>query len=830
MANNLTGGPRPLLLPSDSGEYDDDELFDAPTDQTPADEAEEARKAALHAKLIKFFATASEHDEPQRRREAIDLKFVRAEELTDQWPEQNLKMRGAVANEDGSVPTRPCLMINQVSQPVLMIVNEIRQSRIGVIIKPKPGQASTKEAETRQGIIRSIEAQSGAMQVRMSAVDRAVQCGRGFYRIVKDYANDGDDDLDLTIAEIPYQENVYLDPFARRADMADAEYGFILDELPKDEYKRQFGASKLAQASTDDLAGLGPSVRTWVEGETYRVAECFYAVYTPVVRVQDPQTQQWIDAKTDPKGQPILPPGAKTREVQRRSIKWCYLNALEILSEEAWEGRYVPIVAVYGRVHKVDGVVSWKGVVADAKDPQRMGNYMSSAFAEALGAAPKSPWLVDPEQIEGFETLWKDLNLYNFAYVPFHRFVNGVDYGVPQRNAQEPAVLAIAQAIRESQANVKSTTGRHGPSLGERSPAESGKAIRELKVQGELGTSDFTDSLSIAVRHEATILNDMLFPIYSTPGRIVRLLGDEDEDAEEAVLNQDFVSDDEGRPQPPPAPGLLQRFGQAAGQMMGRAPQPPPDVKHYQLTADGQFLVAVDVGRSFQQQREENVALMQTMLETVPAAAMAILPILAKNLDGPAARELSEALDAMNPAKAEEATKKLPPAAQQQIAQMQQQLQEAQALAQQVQQQLATKAQETQLKGQVEQAKGEMAAQSKAAEIASRERIAALQVQADLQKAIAALEGAEGLARLKAAEEASRQASEQAHERVLQDQKLAAEEELARLKIAATAQQQQRGVEAAQDSQRTAAQIDAESREHEGAISVVTRPPEAPNA
>jgi acetate kinase len=68
-------------------------------------------------------------------------------------------------------------------------------ARLGIVIKPKGNGANKEGAELRQGMIRAIESDSRANIARIWALERAVKCGRGAYRILKTYANDGDNEF-----------------------------------------------------------------------------------------------------------------------------------------------------------------------------------------------------------------------------------------------------------------------------------------------------------------------------------------------------------------------------------------------------------------------------------------------------------------------------------------------------------------------------------------------------------------------------------------------------------------------------------------------------------
>lgn len=693
---------------------------DSASELSPRD-AEEERKRKIHELALKRFKIAQDELREQREREKVDQRFVQNIELSDQWPEAVLRARGAIENEDGDVPYRPCITINELAIPCQQVVNEARQSRFAVKIAPQGKRARKQDAWLRQGLYRSIEKASNAHEARLWALQRAVEAGTGYWRVDRRWQNDDDFDQDIVVAEIPNQANVYVDPFAVMPDARDQEWAFIIDDWPVEKYNREFAESRLAQVGEDhaaDFAGdLGDLGSRWITAETRRVAEYFYVDQTSQ-RLIYLETLGTIredrlpaDYPRDEDGKPQLPPDTKTRTISTRTVHWCFINAIEILEARPWGGRYIPIIRTYGQRHNIDGKWVFKGMVADAKDAQRVNNYMCSAQIEMIALGTKGAHKVDPRQIEGLEKWWENANTHNYAYLPVRRWIeldNGqmVDAGFPQRDISEPPIQAITLAIRDAKANIKATTGRHGPALGEMSQERSGRAIRERKVQSELSTSHFLDILAnVAIPYEAMVVNDLLAEVYDRPGRNAILVGDTDADEQPIVVGQPFYAGEDGAPvsvdEQHPAPLDV-------------------EVQEFTLDTEGEYLVTVSVGKSTQTQKEENALLFSEIIQAAPQLIAQLGDLWVGSLEGPAAEQAAERL---KPGSAQ-----IPPEVQAQMQQLEQAQQELQALVQQYQLKEAGKQQQLQAELFI-----------KREEIASRERIAAQTIAADFAKVRATL-------------------------------------------------------------------------------------------
>lgn len=672
---------------------------------------------------------------PQRSRELEDLLFDRALP-EDQWPsaiwnDRNGTTDGSVG---GTTAARPCLVIPKLDQPVQQVLNEISDANLGIRVTAKSG-AGKKDAEVRQGLIRCIEQDSFAKTAYDWGGGRMVKCGRGAWRVNKRFMNDGDFELDLAVDRILNQGSVYVDPFATEATWADMDHAFILYDYPEDVYLSKFGEAKRGVALANDpgvLQGILSEFPDWVTMaaglRVFRVAEYFQAIYTDDVLYQrvgaDGQPVNVFKSELQPEQAAAVEDliknkseGVKKREVSRRSIRWVTMDAFSVLDREDWEGRYIPVVPCVGKEYYVNGQRCFKGLISNAKDAQRSYNYMRSAQVEAVGLAPRAPWVMAEGQDEGYEQMWQEANVRNFPYL-IYRPVNldGQLAPPPQRNVAEPALQGITLAVREADADIKATTGRYDPSLGQQKGDASGKAITALQMQGQQGTSNYTDSQALAITYTGMILNDMLEHVYNTPGRIARLLGEEGK--ERAVLiNQPFTTDEDGEPQP--------------------ADPEDPEAEFFDL-GKGQFLVRVSASRSYKTAQEESARVLEAIFQAAPQLVPLAADLWVEQLDTPQAAKIAERLREANPAlakKEDPGLKKLPPAAKAKIEQLSKQLEAVGAQHEQLVQ--VAEKQSEQLKGR--QVEAEAEAKEKAGIDRDKLALEKLKLQAELRMKAAEL-------------------------------------------------------------------------------------------
>jgi len=620
-----------------------------------------------------------------------DLRFATG----DQWPDAIRRQR----DQDG----RPCLTINKLPAFIKQVVNDQRQNRPAIKISPVDSNGDPETAEVIAGLCRHIEASSDADVAYDTAFESAVRCGFGYLRVLTEYVSPDSFDKEIVIKRIRNGFAVYFDPTAEAADYSDAKWCFIVQDLTQEQYKAAYPDTSVAAGA--GLEGIGNNSPGWITPTNVRVAEYFYTEETPVTLclVNTTQGEMAIPKSEVPPGLPIL----EERVSKRPQIMWAKLNGCEVLKRGKWPGRFIPIVPVLGDEAEVDGQIILGSLVRNAKDSQRMYNYWASAETEAIALAPKAPFLVAEGQIEGYERQWESANVKNnpvLTYKPTS--IGGHVIGAPQRQTAEPAIQAISHARLMSSDDIKATTGIFDASLGNRSNESSGRAIVARQREGDTATYHFQDNLSRAIRHCGRILLDLIPKIYNRE-RVVRILG-LDGEPESVLVN---------------AP--TRRKGAEA---------------IYDLTA-GKYDVVVSTGPSYTTKRQAGTDAMLELAKAYPPIMQIAGDLLVKSMDWPGAEALAERLQMALPPELkpkDENGPQIPPQVQQAVAAMQQQIASDEQLIEHLKKALDD-----------EQVKAANEAQMKAADIASKEKIAELQEETKRIIAFANLDQVEGIAVLR---------------------------------------------------------------------------------
>lgn len=456
-----------------------------------------------------------------------DLKFFDG----DQWPEAVERQRKLPGTAE-----RPCLTINRLPQFHKQIVNDYRQSTISLRAQPQ-GAEDADTARTYQGLFRQIEKQSYAQLAYIMALGGSSIHGIGYFRILTDYTSDDSFDQDILIKRVTRPFTHYPDPEADEFFLEDANFWFVIEKLPKEEYKDLYG---------DDAADFdddGEDVDWCSEGQV-TIAEYFYFVNEVKTLVQLGNGDILDKKEADKLG--VLGDVKRERTVRARKLHWAKIDGKSVLERREWAASRIPIVPVWGDELWIDEKRKLSGIVRPAKDSQRMYNYWQSAKTEMIALAPKAPYIAAEGQIAGHEDDWRAASITPKAVLTYKPIsVDGHLVGAPQRQTYEAPVQAIIQASMQAADDMKATIGMYDASLGAKGNETSGIAIERRQREGDTATYHYVDNLAMSIGYAGTIISELIPIIYDTE-RQLRIIG-EDGAMKTVTVNQ---VDENGNPVP----------------------------------------------------------------------------------------------------------------------------------------------------------------------------------------------------------------------------------------------------------------------------------------
>ena len=501
---------------------------------------EEDKEVLLEA--YERFAFCSEWEENFRDQYVQDVKFANADPDNGwQWPDD--------LRRDRMLNRRPALTINKVMNHVNLVVNDGKQNKAAIKISPTGKEASFKAAKGIEGVIRNIEYQSNAQTVYDDCLQSSVEGGIGYGRVTPVYPDPRSFNMELRVVPVQDHLSVFLDPDIKQKNGSDAKFGFIFEDLPRDDYEREtgeeapIGSAPFAIGQTND----------WVRPNHVRVAEYYRINFRQdeliyyrhgkeeslFLRSEVPKSMKKLlrlHEHQQKKG--MLSPDIeiKTRPTEIKSLQWYKIGGHKIIDREEYKTQYVPIFRFVGRERVINKKLERKGLVRSLKDAQRMYNYNSSAEAEAAAIATKTNWLVALESISGNTNIWDRANVDNKPYLPWrHKDRDGDPIPPPQRIDPAKSAEAYLAGMEIASRELEMASGQGPAQFGKPTKERSGKAINETQRQGEILTFDFIDNASLGIQYVGMILLDWIPHCYKTK-QVVQIL---DEDGTERLITLD---------------------------------------------------------------------------------------------------------------------------------------------------------------------------------------------------------------------------------------------------------------------------------------------------
>ena len=581
------------------------------------------------AEMRERFRRGQKHQAQANQNWLNDYKFAEADAYNMfQWPDE--------VSQPRELADEPCLTINKTRQHNLQIINDSKQNKPGINVRPVGNQATFAAAETISGVIRHIEYQSNAQTHYDTATEFQVKAGLGYLRLLTKYADQTTFDQDIFIEALPNPLAVCMDPEAKEKDKSDQNWCFIFENQSRKEFERQNPSLKDDPELRGGTTVIGEEdMDGWYSNDNIRKAEYYRVVYEEDELVQYKNTSSgnldMLPLSLIPKQirkDILAAQDTKRRPLQRRKVEWLFIIGQKIVERREWIGSIVPVVPVIGEETSIEGRLDRKGHTRALLDPQRMYNYWSSTAVYYGALQTKIPWTAPAAAIEGYENYWNTANKINHAVLPYNAYDDaGQELPPPQRTEPPvPAPVALA-GMQTAATEMMLVSGQYEAGMGAQGNERSAKAIDKRQRQGENATYHFIDNLAIAIRSVGKQILEIFPKIYDTE-RIIFILAEDNTPLEVKI---------------DPTAAQAYQEEQAENQEQSVRILNPKV---------GKYEVQIDVGPAFATKREEAFNAFTLILTQAPQLVSIIGDILFKAGDFPLADEAAARLRRLVPKEA----------------------------------------------------------------------------------------------------------------------------------------------------------------------------------
>lgn len=571
-----------------------------------------------------------------RKEAKIDMRHVKG----DPWDPQERLARVKAK--------RPVIALDELGQYENQVVNEVRANPRAIKFSPVGDGANDKTARFYANKTREIEYRSHAQQHYTRAFQNMVERSYGYAKVRTEYVTDKPAKPSdpwsafskrLLIDGVADPDSIYPDPDFVDATGRDWKYLFEIESRTRAEFKREWPKAAI-QDFTPDLVKYSNG---WIDQSSVRIAAYWELEHTRRVlqawEIVNPETGEpvvfewWEDEAEMMVEQATAAGGKPTKKTEREvldpKVTQYLTNGVEVLETNPWPGKWIPYVAMFGKMLWIDEGSGPKLVIMSmtrlARDPNMLHAYYTSCEAEMIGMTPKVPWWVWKGSIDKGNAL--KIQKANHEPVAFIEVdpklsTNQMDTpGMPQRIPFEPPIQAIEMGKEGARRAIQASMGLTPlPTSAQRRNEKSGVALKQIEDSGQRGSYHFIDSYNMGIERVGELLEDLIPKVHDTKG-------------ETPVLGPDM---------------------KPSNMYIGADPQNPPQgVKEDQIipSIEGLHAVTIEVGPEVQSERQEASnfvdGFMGSQLVSMlpPPMALEILSLLVKlkNL-GPIGDQISEIL------------------------------------------------------------------------------------------------------------------------------------------------------------------------------------------
>ncbi len=342
------------------------------------------------------------------------------------WPQAE-----RVARADRENP-RPCESFDELGQYLNQFIGDLRQNQRAVKVTPTGNGANDATAEKRAGMIRQIEYDSNAQTAYQTGCENMIKRSYGFIKLGSRYADPaGGFDQELYIGTVPNPDTILVDPFAKEPDWSDMTRAYEIDSYSEKEFTRKWPNAEMLSFGADQRM-IAPA---WIS-DRIQVAAYWKLSKTKRRQIQldggsEGPTSVYVDQL--PKGSKVSrnevaiphPDGWATfailnsRQCEDPLVTQYITNGVEILETNPQKWIEIPIIPLFGPEEFVDAGNGTKRRLLSMVRKAR-GAYMGYCYArtgeiEVLGRAPKIGYGGYEGQFDT-KTPWDKINKLNLPY------------------------------------------------------------------------------------------------------------------------------------------------------------------------------------------------------------------------------------------------------------------------------------------------------------------------------------------------------------------------------------------------------------------------------
>ena len=468
-----------------------------------------------------------------------DMNFC----LRDQWT--------ALERSEFNRLFKPAMTFNKLYDAIKKIAGEQRKNKPDLIVRSLTGHASQEQINLRADLVRTISYQSQNDLVYQTAFRSALLRGWGAIQLSIDYESPTSFNQIIKFLEINDPTRCSWDPTATKPHKGDGNFCARTYVLTKEEFAATFPYINDPQSYTDPRTLLDFQwetrdtivvcdyyVKEWFSTLAYKLSNGMSVSKEKWEAMQDAFKVQKELAKDSPVvGEMLLkeiPHIVSKRQTQDYKIMHYRLIKDRIIEFVEWPSKFLPIIFVDGDSYYIEAQQYTRSFIHEARDAQKFINYVGSEIAAEIKNRRREQWLGTPDNIIGYEQLWRNPETQN-----------GVLLAKPDpKTGQLPTKLPaweLSQGLllqyQRGTEDIKEILGFYDASKGAPSNEQSGVAIANRQIASSMSEYVYRDNLNQAIEQCGRVVLDLLPVVYGEDERHV-VIAKSDGKTQSFIINE----------------------------------------------------------------------------------------------------------------------------------------------------------------------------------------------------------------------------------------------------------------------------------------------------
>lgn len=425
------------------------------------------------------------------------------------------------------------LTFNKLAPLLNHLLGEQRQNTPALQVNPSES-VPEKTAEVRTALIKDISLNSDSKIVYQNAFEQAAIGGFGSFFVVNDYENNFNFNQEIKIKLIKDPTRCFWDISAEDICKVDGMYSGYRTRVSRKKFKSMYGRDLERQIGSE---GNDETTQGFWDDDQITVIDYFSRKYDKVklsqlsngmviegkdiellekVTIDDRELLLW-------EGQPVAIEMERT--AYRYRVKHQKIAGDYILESTQFPSESLPVIFVdQHSFYDKHGKQICRPLVKDARDAQRLINFLGTQGAYLIKIARNDQFLVSKENVRSPDTrqIWTDPMVVQGGLI-----YDESPSGSKPEQLKPPEISQSLMAMYErAERDIHTCLGMYDTQLGEQGNEISGAAIDARTKRGSYNNFVTFDSLNRAIACAGKIIDEMIPKVYDTERQMMLYMPD----------------------------------------------------------------------------------------------------------------------------------------------------------------------------------------------------------------------------------------------------------------------------------------------------------------